>query len=100
MKYVSNAFSLQMLLSQKRATVTVRELSEAPDLSGAQSFIGHQEIASILGVPMNRASLKLQAGDVLYVAQYVGGRLSPNESPTQENIKESLKFFEVTVTYH
>lgn len=99
MKYLANALSLQMLLPFfERAIISVRELNEAPDLAGVQSHVGHQELADMLGVPVNREPLKLEVGDVLYVAQYVGGRLQIGESPTEE-LKNKIKFFEVTVNY-
>ena len=78
MKYVSNAFSLGMvpreLLGQVRLTPC-----EAPDLTlrsgNIMSCVGHADTAAVLGVPMNRVSVTLQRGDVLYVAQLRGGRL-------------------------
>lgn len=39
------------------------------------SVIGHPDLASILGVPCNRVSVRLNPKDTLYVAQVIGGRL-------------------------
>ena len=41
----------------------------------ATSAVGHQDTANVLGVKMNRISLKLKENDVLYVAELQGGRL-------------------------
>lgn len=41
----------------------------------AQSLIGHQDTANVLGVIYNRKSVSLQRGDQLLVAQLQGGRL-------------------------
>ena len=80
MKYIGNAFSLGMvpreLLGQVRLTPC-----EAPDVSGLQSCVGHADTAAVLGVPMNRMSVTLAFGDVVYVAQLRGGRL-PEGSTT------------------
>lgn len=83
MKYISNAFSLNML-SQKNATIKTREvtLEEAKELAPkSYSVVGHSDVAAVmsanLGQPVacNRASVLLQPGDDLLVGQYVGPRL-------------------------
>lgn len=91
--YVGNAFSLGMvpreLLGQVRLTPC-----EAPSTDGMVSCVGHADTAAVLGVPMNRISVTLQAGDVLYVAQLRGGRL-PEGSTT---LPEGFGFDWVRVT--
>jgi hypothetical protein len=74
MKYLGNAFSLGML--PEGAAPTIRELPGRPDVSGLVSVVGHADTASILGVAFNRATIKLNLGDVLIVAQYDGPRLA------------------------
>lgn len=81
MKYLSNAFSLQML---QGGTAICKKINfeEACTLSiDAKSIVGHADIASIIShllgfaVAANRVSVSLLPGDILVVGQYVGGRL-------------------------
>lgn len=71
--YIGNAFSLQMLDLMKAHTVNVVPVVSIP--KDAVSVVGHADTAAVLGVAFNRVNLKLSAGDILYVAQLVGGRL-------------------------
>lgn len=88
-KYLSNAFSLQML--EGDANIEVVEVSkDAVPFNEVISTIGHQDIATLLGVPVNRANTRLKGGDILYVAQYIGDRLPEGAV---------IKFFKVTVSY-
>lgn len=73
MQYVSNAFSLGMVPRELLASVRITPCEAAP--ADCVSVVGHADTAAVLGVPFNRASVTLQAGDVLYVAQLRGGRL-------------------------
>lgn len=50
---------------------------------------------TVLGVAYNRVNLKLKPGDVLYVAQLVGGRLPEGTTTLPEGY--SFKFLKVTV---
>ena len=53
-----------------------------PDKFGLQSFIGHEDLANLLGLPANRATCpELKAGEQFIVAQYRGPRL-PEGSKT------------------
>lgn len=94
MQYVANAFSLQMVDSADLPKVRFEPLSEAPNLDGVTSAVGHQDTAAVLGVPFNRISVQLVSGDVLYVAQLTGGRL-PEGSTT---LPEGFAFQWVKVT--
>jgi len=76
--YLVNAFSLQMVQNFP-CSVRFEEVDHLPD--GLVSAIGHQDTANVLGVPMNRVNVRLQSGDVFYVAQLQGGRL-PEGSTT------------------
>lgn len=101
-KYLGNAFSLQMLDTTAATTVdivpvTVEEVASA----GAESCVGHADTANVLttllgvDVPMNRVSLRLNVGDVLYVAQVTGGRLP--EGCTELPAGFTMAFLKVTL---
>lgn len=92
--FVGNAFSLQMLKSFN-AQVSVSEVDAFP--KDAVSVVGHPDTAAVLGVAFNRASLKLDEGDVLYVAQVVGGRLPEGCTRLPEGF--TMKFLRVSVHY-
>ena len=94
-KYVGNAFSLQMLVTFP-STVKVEECSKEEALATDNvSVVGHPDTAAILGVAFNRVSVKLAKGDVLYVAQVVGGRLPEGCTTLPEGF--TFKFLKVTV---
>jgi hypothetical protein len=67
MEYLSNAISLGMiprhLLSQVCFT-----LSDQPDGTRITSVVGHADTAAVLGVALNKATVRLSKGDALYVA--------------------------------
>ena len=96
MKYVSNAFSLGML--KEDCNLTVTEISEDA-FNGIKenciSCVGHEDTANILGVVCNRASITLEKGDVLFVAQLQGGRLPEGATKLPDGF--SFKFLKVRV---
>lgn len=92
--FIGNAFSLQMLKSLN-AVISTEEVDTFP--KDATSVVGHQDTANVLGVAFNRASLKLDEGDVLYVAQVVGGRLPEGCTTLPDGFQ--MKFVKVTVHY-
>ncbi|MDA7514184.1 hypothetical protein N8508_00185 [bacterium] len=97
MEFLGNAFSLQML-EQPMANIEVREIEKSRvPFDTATSVIGHADLANILGVKTNRVNTKLESGDILYVAQYVGGRL-PDGTTTLPDGAE-IKFYKVTISY-
>ena len=69
--YILNAFSLQMVSLPCHVRFT--EVKTLPD--GLVSAIGHKDTAEMLGFEVNRINVHLKAGDVAYIAQYMGGRL-------------------------
>lgn len=80
--YLGNAFSLQMLDTSVQHLVEVIPVTSAEVAkSHFVSVIGHADtanvVSAILGkeVQCHRASIHLEDGDTLYVAQVVGGRL-------------------------
>ena len=96
MKYVSNAFSLGML--KEDCNLTVTEIPEDA-FNGIKenciSCVGHEDTANILGVVFNRASITLEKGDVLFVAQLQGGRLPEGATKLPDGF--SFKFLKVRV---
>lgn len=94
-KYISNAFSLQMLNSFP-TKINIEEVLKEEALDGNNiSVVGHQDTANVLGVKYNRISLTLNKGDVLYVAQVIGGRLPEGCTKLPEGFK--MKFLKITI---
>lgn len=104
MKYITNAFSIQMItniIKEGGVNVSFKEISDLNEIKEAEtvSAIGHPDTAAtvsdLLGkeVPANRISISLQKGDVLYVAQIIGGRLPEGCKTLPENF--SMKFYKV-----
>lgn len=101
MVILSNAFSLNMLVED--ANLSVRKVNKATGrellAQGFTSAIGHADTASVvsadlgLEVPMNRATITLQPGDTLVVAQYKGPRLP--EGSTQLPEGASIEYYVV-----
>ena len=98
-KIIGNAFSLQMLIDPF-ANILVSPISkdEIP-FKECQSAIGHQDLANYLSVPMNRVNTKLSNKDVLYVAQFMGGRLPEGTTMLDAEKMGLLQFFQITVEY-
>ena len=94
MNYLGNAFSLQMC-KEFPANISVEKVDTIP--SDCVSVIGHQDLANILGVSMNRSSIKLESGDKLIVAQVMGGRLPEGTTVLPEGT--TIEFLEITVGY-
>jgi hypothetical protein len=98
-KIIGNAFSLQMLMDSI-ANVQVSPINkEEIPFNECQSAIGHQDLADYLSVPMNRVNTKLSNKDILYVAQFMGGRLPEGTTMLQAEEMGLLQFFEITVSY-
>ena len=104
MKYISNAFSIQMitgLLMEGGVNVSFTEISNLAEIKEAEtvSAVGHPDTAAVISdllgkeVPANRISINLEKGDILYVAQIIGGRLPEGCKTLPENF--SLKFYKV-----
>lgn len=85
MIYISNAFSLQMLGNLPTdihiAATTAEEVAAKINEAGFASAVGHPDMATIITnmlgreIPHNRINIALHRGDLLYVAQVMGGRL-------------------------
>lgn len=100
--YLGNAFSLQMLDGNVQQNITVCPVPiEEVKMTDFESVIGHADTAAVVStllgkeVPCNRASIHLEAGDILYVAQVVGGRLPEGSTTLPEGF--SLAWLKVTV---
>lgn len=89
--YLLNAFSIQMI--DTPCSVQFDHVDTLPD--GLISAIGHQDTANVLGVEMNRINVKLNVGDIAYVAQLKGGRLPEGSTTLPEGF--SFEFIKVTI---
>jgi hypothetical protein len=98
-KYLTNAFSIQMLSGS--ATVKFEEIAPEEIPADVMSAVGHADTAAVLSdilgfeVPMNRMSVSLDEFTELFVAQLVGGRLPEGSTTLPEGFK--FKFFRVTI---
>lgn len=89
--FLLNAFSIQMI--DTPCSVVFEKVDTLP--VGLRSAIGHQDTANVLGVEMNRINVKLNVGDIAYVAQLKGGRLPEGSTTLPEGF--SFDFIKVTV---
>ena len=109
MKYIVNAFSINMLniaenwfgfkknIEVERLNIQKEDVKRIFESErGWESAIGHQTTADILGIPCNRLTVKLNAGDELLVAQYVGPRLPEGTTVLPEGSK--FEFYRVTIS--
>lgn len=84
--YISNAFSLQMVRKEHLGLLKFSPcVPKYIDIQNAVSIVGHTDTARVLGVNANRQSIILNPGDVLYVAQVVGGRLPEGATKLPED---------------
>lgn len=99
MKFIGNAFSLQML-TNPLANISVKQvLREDVPFKDCESVIGHQDLADYLDVEMHRRDLKLSETDTLYVAQFTGGRLPEGTTYLDAEQMGWIKFFKIEVSY-
>ena len=98
--FLGNAFSLQMLDTTKNTRVIITPVSsDEVAHTDFMSVVGHTDTAAVLtdmlAVPVvcNRTNVRLQIGDVLYVAQVTGGRLPEGATQLPEGF--SLTFLRV-----
>lgn len=104
--YLANAFSLQMLDLTQACNIKVTPMCDIDaieflSINGWTSAIGHEDTAKVvenyinLYVPFNRINISLKKGDILIVAQLIGGRLPEGSTTLPENFK--LKFIKVEI---
>ena len=85
------------------ASVNFVEISDLEEIKEAEiiSAVGHPDTAAVISdllgkdVPANRISISLEKGDVLYVAQLLGGRLPEGCKSLPEGFQ--MKFYKVTI---
>lgn len=105
-KYIANAFSLQMisdLVKEGGVNISFVEVSDLNEIKESEtvSAVGHPDTAAVISnllgkeVSANRISISLQKGDILYVAQIMGGRLPEGCKTLPENF--SMKFYKVEI---
>lgn len=102
MKFLTNAFSIQMLQGLSNPMIVKFEEVKARDIpKDVISAVGHADTAAVLSdilgfeIPMNRTSVSLDEFTELFVAQLVGGRLPEGSTTLPEGFK--FKFFRVTM---
>ena len=100
--YLGNAFSLQMLDTTVLTDIRITPVDPITVAnSNFVSVIGHPDTASVVSnilgkdVACNRVSVSLSKGDILYVAQVVGGRLPAGATTLPDGF--SLAFLKVTI---
>lgn len=93
---VANSFSFQMLDGLGH-DVHVCPIPEAllPARSIMNSYVGHSDTAAVIGVPCKRGNLQLRKGDILFVAQLIGGRLPEGCTKLPEGFQ--IKWYYVTI---
>ena len=106
MNYISNAFSIQMIpnfVIECGINIHFEEVSDLEEIKEAEtvSAVGHPDTAAVISdllgkeVLPNRISISLGKGDVLYVAQLIGGRLPEGCKSLPEGFQ--MKFYKVTI---
>ena len=91
-QYLSNAFSLQMQGNYYAETSPI-SIGDVP--KDAVSIVGHADVAAVMStlldtdIPVNRVSVSLQPGDVLFVGQYCGPRLPEGATKLPDGAKIS-----------
>jgi len=105
MKYLGNAFSLQMIDSDIDSyiidvkNINIEQAKE--EVCNAICVVGHQDTMAVINEQLNtefnanRVSIKLGLDDKLIVAQLIGGRLPEGCSRLPDNF--SLKYYIVTI---
>lgn len=98
-RFLANAFSLQML-PDGDVKVAVRSIpveSVKAMLGDFTNAIGHADTAAVVGsilgldLQANRANIALNKGDLLVVAQLVGGRLPEGSTTLPEGFQLVFK---------
>lgn len=101
MKYLSNAFSIQMLDTSVAHNITITPIEPSQIPTDCVSAIGHADTAAVVSdilcrsVSCNRMSISLTESDTLYVAQLIGGRLPEGSTTLPEGFQ--IAFLKVQV---
>lgn len=91
------------IIMEGGVSVNFTEVSDLEEIKDAEavSAVGHPDTAAVISdllgkeVPANRISISLEKGDVLYVAQLLGGRLPEGCKSLPEGFQ--MKFYKVTI---
>jgi len=92
MIFLASSFSFQMITNFPSDLHTDEITKEKFDYykQHAISYMGNEDLANLLNVDYNRESLKLRGGDVLLVAQLMGGKLPKGATELPHNV--SIKY--------
>lgn len=99
--YLCNAFSLAMVKAFPANITVVETTAEEVSATEFISNIGHADSAELMSgllgktVAMNRISLQLADGDVLFICQYVGPRLPEGTTRLPDDV--TFKWLKLTV---
>lgn len=99
-KYLANAFSINMLPEGKDVTVSIVNISKNDIPRDIISAIGHVDTAAVISselgfqVPAQRITVSLDESDILYVAQYIGPRLTEGTTTLPKGSK--IRYMKVT----
>ena len=83
-KYIGNGFSMGMIPNED-ILISVKTITKTQFIKAgnhAKSIIGHPEIAEIFDLPLNRESITLKKGDILYI-------VSPSTRPKANQMVEN-----------
>ena len=104
--YISNAFSLNMLVENCQVrviSITREQAKKFMHKRAPTSVVGHADTAAIMSaelgttVPKNRATLALNFGDELLVGQYSGPRLPEGATALPEGA--AIRWIRVVVEW-
>ena len=96
-KYITNAFSMQMVEPSDYMVKVSQVGKDIFDLfkDDVPSAVGHKDTAAVLGVECNRINVSLKKGDSIIVAQLQGGRLPEGATTLPEGF--TFKYFWVDI---
>lgn len=104
---IGNAFSLQMLTTLPArvniGTIPKHCVAEAAKQGTLESVIGHADTVTIVNkdlgsnLTVNRVNTKLAKGELMVIAQFMGGRLPEGATSLPEGV--SLVYLLVSVEY-
>lgn len=104
MEYMSNAFSLSMVgeATLQVSFIDCQDVASALSRGNVNCVIGHTDTAAIvsgilgINIPPKRENIRLNFGDILFVAQYIGPRLPEGATTLPEGAK--IEFRKVVVS--
>ena len=77
--FVGNVFTFGFLANKnvdiKSREITWAEFDKVLNSGNFINYMGHADVAHMVGLEMNRISISVNKGDVVYLAQYDGPRL-------------------------